>query len=187
MMRSIFRAAVLVWFAVIAPETVGAEESRPALAPPGPCAEPRTAAGPGGVGDDFIVAGPIASLFDPLDVAAGPTGSGLQRQAPPDARTLVRPGSCDRPGSGCGAALRRGPRPRGRVPPRRLASAPRALIAEAGSPQWRHAAALDGEDGRWLRPWPGSGFRCFPIALERYFARVFALIQRRVDPELRAS
>jgi hypothetical protein len=110
-MRTIIKAAVLVWLALVAPATVGAEESRPALAPPGPCAEPRTAAGPGGVGDDFIVAGPIASLFDPLDVAAGPTGSGLQRQAPPDARTLVRPGSCDRPGSGCSAALSTRPAP----------------------------------------------------------------------------
>lgn len=110
-MRTIIKAAVLVWLALVAPATVGAEESRPALAPPGPCAEPRTAAGPDGVGDDFAVAGPIASLFDPLDVAAGPTGSGLQRQAPPDARTLVRPGSCDRPGSGCSAALSTRPAP----------------------------------------------------------------------------
>jgi hypothetical protein len=89
MMRTIIKAVVLVWLAVVAPETVEAEESRPALAPPGRCAEPRVAAGPDGVGDDFAVAGPLSSLFDPLDVAAGPTGNGLQRQAPPDARTLV--------------------------------------------------------------------------------------------------
>lgn len=110
-MGTIIKAVVLVWLAVVAPETVEAEESRPALAPPGRCAEPWTAAGPGGVGDDFAVVGPLSSLFDPLDVAAGPTGNGLQRQAPPDARTLVRPGSCDRPGSGCSAALSTRPAP----------------------------------------------------------------------------
>lgn len=116
MMRSIGKAAVLVWFAVVVPERVEAEGSRTALAPPGLCAEPRVAAGAaadgaGRVGDDFAVAGPVSSLFDPLDVAAGPTENGLQRQAPPDARTLVRPGSCDRPGSGCSAALAVRPTP----------------------------------------------------------------------------
>jgi len=110
-MRTIIKAGVLVWLAVVAPATVGAEESRVALAPPGLCAEPRVASGADGDGDDFAVAGPVSSLFDPLDVAAGPTGSGLQRQAPPDARTLRRPGSCDRPGSGCSATVSARPTP----------------------------------------------------------------------------
>ena len=119
MIRSIFKATVLVWLAVVAPATVEAEESRAALAPPGRCAEPRMAAGPGGAGDGFAVTGPVSSLFDPLDVAAGPAGNDLRRPLPPDARALVRPGSCDQPGSGCGAALstRLAPPPVVVVPP----------------------------------------------------------------------
>ncbi len=111
MMRTIIKACVLVWLTVVAPATVEAKESQPALAPPGRCAEPRTAAGPDGSGDDFVVAGPVSSLFDPLDVAAGSTGDDLRRAAPPDARALVRPGSCDQPGSGCGAVLSTRPTP----------------------------------------------------------------------------
>ena len=66
-MRTIIKACVLVWLTVVAPATVEAKESQPALAPPGRCAEPRTAAGPDGAGDDFAVTGPVSSLFDPLD------------------------------------------------------------------------------------------------------------------------
>lgn len=79
--------------------------SRPAVAAAGPCAEPREARA--GVGDpDFDVAGPATALFDPIDVAAGPAVDPLAlRPAPPTARGIPRPGACDQPGSGCGAAV----------------------------------------------------------------------------------
>lgn len=85
-------------------EPAGGGSARPAVAQPGPCAEPRGAQA--GYGDpDFDVAGPATALFDPVDVAAGPEVEGLRlRPAPPEARGMVRPGACDQPGSGCGAA-----------------------------------------------------------------------------------
>lgn len=104
MMRSIPAAACLLTiFTLVSPVTAVAAEDQPAaLAPPGQCAEPRTAAG-AGTGESFAVVGPISSLFDPRDVAAAPPETGLGQQGPPDARALVRPGACDQPGSGCGA------------------------------------------------------------------------------------
>lgn len=94
---------------------------RPAVAAPGPCAEPRDAADRRAAAD-FDVAGPAAALFDPIDVAAGPEGGlsgadGLagRRPPPPEARALVRPGACDQPGSGCTAAI--ASRPTVVVPP----------------------------------------------------------------------
>lgn len=79
-------------------------ESRPALAAPGRCAEPRRAVD-ARTGDGFSVVGPVAALFDPVDVAGGPAeGSGFL-VARPTARPLVRPGACDQPGSGCRAAI----------------------------------------------------------------------------------
>lgn len=82
-----------------------AEEARPAVAPPGQCAEPRTASDARG-GDGFSVVGPVAELFDPIDVAAGPgiEGDSSLRPPMPTARPMARPGACDQPGSGCGAA-----------------------------------------------------------------------------------
>lgn len=94
---------------------------RPAVAAPGPCAEPRDAADRRAAAD-FDVVGPAVALFDPIDVAAGPEGGlpgadGLagRRPAPPEARALVRPGACDQPGSGCTAAI--ASRPTVVVPP----------------------------------------------------------------------
>jgi len=105
MTRSIPAAAfVLTLFTLVSPVTAGAAESQPNLAPPGQCAEPRAAAG-AGAGESFAVVGPTSSLFDPRDVAAAPPESGPRSQGPPDARALVRPGSCDQPGSGCGAVV----------------------------------------------------------------------------------
>lgn len=79
-------------------------EARPAVAPPGQCAEPRAAVD-ARTGDAFSVVGPVATLFDPVDVAAAPPlgGDATLRPAPPTARPLVRPGACDQPGSGCSA------------------------------------------------------------------------------------
>ena len=99
MSRSI-ATAVLVLPLSLASSPAPADEARPAVAPPGPCAEPRVAGG--GAADGYAVAGPVASLFDPRDVAAGPPEGGPQRPQPPTA--LVRPGPCDQPGAGCGAS-----------------------------------------------------------------------------------
>lgn len=81
------------------------------LAAPGRCAEPRDAVD-ARVQDDFDVVGPATALFDPIDVAAGPPGPDpvggddpRLRPQPPLPRPLARPGACDQPGSGCGAAL----------------------------------------------------------------------------------
>jgi len=91
-----------------------AGESRPAVAAPGPCAEPRIAADTRR--DDFAVAGPVSALFDPVDVAASPADVDAHpRIEPPTIRPLTRPGSCDQPGSGCGVAL--STRPQVVVPP----------------------------------------------------------------------
>ncbi len=101
MMRSIATGLVLVFVGVAS--TASAGESRPAVAAPGRCAEPRAAANARG-DDGFSVVGPVSSLFDPTDVAAGPAGGdSLLVQAPPSGRPLARPGACDQPGSGCGA------------------------------------------------------------------------------------
>ena len=81
-----------------------AGESRPAVAPPGRCAEPLKAADLRD-GASASVVGPVSALFDPRDVAAGPPGvDPLVAQAPPSGRPLARPGACDQPGSGCGLA-----------------------------------------------------------------------------------
>lgn len=82
-----------------------AEEARPAVAPPGQCAEPRSASDARG-GDGFSVVGPVAALFDPIDVAAGPgiEGDSSLRPPMPTARPMARPGACDQPGSGCSAS-----------------------------------------------------------------------------------
>lgn len=81
------------------------------LAAPGRCAEPRDAVD-ARVQDDFDVVGPATALFDPIDVAAGPPAldpvggdDPRLRPQPPLPRPLARPGACDQPGSGCGAAL----------------------------------------------------------------------------------
>ena len=87
-----------------AAEDAGAAEGRPALAAPGRCAEPRQALDVR-TGDGFSVVGPVAALFDPVDVAAGPAAGETGRTSRPVARPLVRPGACDQPGSGCRAAL----------------------------------------------------------------------------------
>lgn len=79
-----------------------AADARPAVAPPGRCAEPRSVADVRA--EAYPVVGPIGSLFDPLDVAAGPPESGPRRPGPPAARAMVRPGACDQPGAGCGAS-----------------------------------------------------------------------------------
>jgi hypothetical protein len=85
-------------------QAASAGEARPAVAPPGRCAEPWKAADLRG-GGDFSVVGPVSALFDPRDVAAGPVGGApLVAQAPPSGRAIARPGSCDQPGSGCGLA-----------------------------------------------------------------------------------
>lgn len=101
---SILLLAIGVAIGVANGGVASADESRPALAPPGRCAEPWKAADLNG-GDDFSVVGPVSALFDPRDVAAGPVGGdAVLAQAPPSGRALVRPGSCDQPGSGCGLA-----------------------------------------------------------------------------------
>lgn len=75
-------------------------ESQP-LARPGPCAKARVTAVGTMSESEFSVVGPIGSLLSPLDVAAGPSSS---PQPPPTAaRSAVRPGSCETPGSGCRA------------------------------------------------------------------------------------
>lgn len=81
-----------------------ADEARPAVAPPGQCAEPRAAVD-ARTGDGFSVVGPVAALFDPIDVAAGPGigGDASLRPPMPTARPVARPGACDQPGSGCSA------------------------------------------------------------------------------------
>lgn len=113
MMRSIATGFVLVVLWLSLPAL--ADESRPAVAPPGRCAEPRAAAGAQG-DSDFSVVGPVSSLFDPLDVAANQSeGNSRLAQAPPPVRPLARPGACDQPGSGCSAAF--GTRPTVVVPP----------------------------------------------------------------------
>ena len=104
MTRSIAAGFVLTFFALVSPVSAGATEGQSALAPPGRCAEPLRAA-VSGAGEGYAVVGPVSSLFDPRDVAAGPPESALQRPLPPNARALVRPGSCDQPGAGCGAVL----------------------------------------------------------------------------------
>ncbi|MEZ4334218.1 MAG: hypothetical protein R3F35_20900 [Myxococcota bacterium] len=87
-----------------AAEDAVAAEGRPALAAPGRCAEPRKAVDVR-TGDGFSVVGPVAALFDPVDVAAGPAEGDTGLALRPVARPLVRPGACDQPGSGCRAAL----------------------------------------------------------------------------------
>jgi hypothetical protein len=99
MLRSIAAAALLILMASSSPAL--AADGRPAVAPPGLCAEPRAAAADARA-EAYPVAGPLSSLFDPVDVAAGPVESGPRRPGPPSARALVRPGACDQPGSGCG-------------------------------------------------------------------------------------
>ncbi|MFO0688456.1 MAG: hypothetical protein U0900_07100 [Myxococcota bacterium] len=88
----------------VAAEGEPAREPRPAVAAPGPCAEPRAAVD-ARTGDDFSVVGPVAALFDPIDVAAAPgiEGDAGLRMPNPIARPMTRPGACDQPGSGCGA------------------------------------------------------------------------------------
>ncbi len=100
-------ALVLLLVPIAFASAARAEGSRPELAPPRPCAEPRAAANAAAAvaAEAYPVAGPVSSLFDPRDVAAGPPGGGPQRPQPPTARTLVRPGPCDQPGAGCGAAV----------------------------------------------------------------------------------
>lgn len=99
MVRSITTTCLLLSIALAGPAL--AAGARPVVAPPGRCAEPR-AAGEARA-DAYPVAGPVSSLFDPLDVAAGPPAGALRLQ-PPTARALVRPGPCDQPGAGCGAS-----------------------------------------------------------------------------------
>lgn len=96
-------AAVLPFAGAAAEEDRG-PEGRPALAAPGRCAEPRPAVDVRS-GDGFSVVGPVAALFDPVDVAAGSVeGTGFQALRP-EPRPRVRPGACDQPGSGCRAAI----------------------------------------------------------------------------------
>ncbi len=113
MMRSIATGFVLAVIGFASPAL--ADESRPAVAPPGRCAESRAAVDARG-DSDFSVVGPVSSLFDPLDVAANQSeGDSRLAQAPQPVRPLARPGACDQPGSGCGAAF--GTRPTVVVPP----------------------------------------------------------------------
>ncbi len=113
MMRSIATGFVLAVLGFASPAL--ADESRPAVAPPGRCAEPRAAVDARG-DSDFSVVGPVSSLFDPLDVAANQSeGDSRLAQAPQPVRPLARPGACDQPGSGCGAAFET--RPTVVVPP----------------------------------------------------------------------
>ena len=105
MTQSITACFLVAFFALVSPVSAGATEGPlAALAAPGQCAEPRSAAA-SDAGEDFAVVGPVSSLFDPRDVAAGPPASAVQGPLPPNARAFVRPGSCDQPGSGCGAVL----------------------------------------------------------------------------------
>ena len=87
--------------------------AKAALAPAGPCAEPRRAslavrppdfrrAGDPDDDETFRVRGPIADLFDPVEVGSGP---GLQTLIDPPVRAQVvrgGPTACDVPGTGCG-------------------------------------------------------------------------------------
>ncbi len=108
-------AALLAVLAVVCAGIAGSatdaaaadDRGKRAIAPPGPCAEPREAAygaAPSGPETSaFSVVGPLDSFFDPRDVAAAP-GPPITRQGPPTAAALIRPGACDQPGAGCGAA-----------------------------------------------------------------------------------
>jgi hypothetical protein len=100
MNRSIATAFLALWIALAA-GPARAAEARPAVAPPGRCAEPRAAGQARADASAYPVTGPVSSLFDPRDVAAGPP-AGVQPPQPPTARALIRPGPCDQPGSGCG-------------------------------------------------------------------------------------
>jgi hypothetical protein len=73
------------------------------LAAPVRCAEPRSAVDLR-VDDAFPVAGPVAALFDPVDVAANSLAGDPRFSVarPGGAQALVRPGACDQPGAGCG-------------------------------------------------------------------------------------
>ena len=102
-----FLLGVLFCFAAL-PETAMAGGQAAGLAPPGDCAEPREAVS--GVGaSTFSVAGAVASLLSPVDVAIGPAPAATL--SPPEpSRALARPGACDDPGSGCSAEVLRVPR-----------------------------------------------------------------------------
>ena len=99
MIRSIATASLSILLTFSA---AFAADARPAVAPPGRCAEPRAVAD--APAEAYPVVGPISSLFDPVDVAAGPPEIGPRRPGPPAPRAMVRPGACDQPGAGCGAS-----------------------------------------------------------------------------------
>ncbi len=94
-------AAVSFLFLMGSAYPAPAADGRLAVAPPGLCAEPRGAAADARA-EAYPVVGPLSSLFDPVDVAAGPVESGPRRAAPSATRAMVRPGACDQPGAGCG-------------------------------------------------------------------------------------
>ena len=112
MMRSIVSKLLVGTLALVAAGNAGAEPApdRPSqssnatgLAAPGRCAEPRSAVDLR-VDDAFPVAGPVAALFDPVDVAANPLASDPRFSVarPGGAQAPVRPGACDQPAAGCG-------------------------------------------------------------------------------------
>ncbi len=99
MIRSIATASLLIFASTSA--ALAADASR-SVAPPGPCAEPRAVAD--ARAEAYPVVGPLSSLFDPLDVAAGPLERGPRSPGPSEARERIRPGACEPPGAGCGAS-----------------------------------------------------------------------------------
>lgn len=101
MLRLITAASIVILVAPSVPAR--ASDDRLAVAPPGLCAESRVAAADARA-EAYPVVGPIASFFDPVDVAAGPVESGPRPPGPPPTRAMVRPGACDQPGAGCAAS-----------------------------------------------------------------------------------
>ena len=72
------------------------------LAPPGACAEKRVL-DVGVAPSDFSVAGAVANMLSPVNVASAPLNAMMAR--PAGAKPLARPGACDSPGTGCGLGM----------------------------------------------------------------------------------
>lgn len=94
----ILAAAIVGSFGLAAGQAAADGASRANLAPPGPCAEPRVAAGASDSASSFAVIGPVSALFNPQSVSAQPAP---RLQGPPVAAATTRPGPCDEPGASC--------------------------------------------------------------------------------------
>ena len=99
------RASALALGLLALAAAAGADPPGVPLAPPGDCAQPRTAQGAQQRADEFEIAGSPRHHFTPGDVALGP---GISAFTPPVAPTFTR-GPCDSPNPGCRTILDRPP------------------------------------------------------------------------------